>query len=191
MSSTELQHAWYELTRARAFASVALVPTEGGSQTLVLAQELAALAARDPRERVLVINATGMPLLRGSAPPAAKELPGREMFRENGVVPMAGGKFGLLDYAQMGEDEQVVAMVRVPELTEAVRLRQSPFTRVLVATHSPLMHPASVSTARGCDTVVVCVTLGQTSFQSGRRVLELVGEENVAGSIAFRPRHYR
>lgn len=191
MSSTELQHAWYELTRARAFASVALVPTEGGTQTLMLAQELAALAARDPRERVLVVNATGVPLLRGAQPPPAKELPGREIFRENGVVPMAGGTYGLLDYAQLGEDDQVMAMVRVPELTEAVRLRKSAFTRVLVATHSPMVHPASVSTARACDTVVVCVTLSKTTFHTSRRVLELVGEENVAGSITFRPRHYK
>ena len=191
MSSTELQHAWYELTRAKAFASVALVPTEAGTQTLILAQELAALAARDPRERVLVLNATGTPVLRGQAPPAAKELPGREMFRQDGVVPMAGGKFGLLDYAQLGEDEQVVAMVRVPEITEALRQKAGPFTKVIVATNSPMVHPSSVSSARACDTVVVCVTLGQTTFHTGQRILELVGEENVAGSITFRPRHYR
>lgn len=191
MSSTELQHAWYELTRARAFASVALVPTEGGTQTLILAQELAALAARDPRERVLVLNATGTPLLRGNMPPAAKELPGREVFRQNGVVPMAGGTFGLLDYAQLGEDEQVVAMVRVPEMTDALRTKTSPFTKVIIATNSPMVHPASVSSARAADTVVVCVTLGRTTFFTGRRILELVGEENVAGSITFRPRHYR
>lgn len=189
MASTELQHAWYELTRARAFSSVALVPVEAGSQTLVLAQEMAALAARDPRQRVLVVNATGTPLLQGKVPPPASNLPGREVFSQDGVIPMAGGKFGMLDYAQLGVDEQVVGMVRVPELTDALRQSKSPFTRVIVATNSPMVHPASVSAARAVDAVVVCVTLGRTTFYAGRRILELVGEENVAGSITFRPRH--
>lgn len=189
MASTELQHAWYELTRARAFTSVALVPVEAGSQTLVLAQEMAALASRDPRQRVLVINATGVPLVQSRMPPPANGLPGREVFSENGVTPMAGGRFGMLDYAQQGVDENLVGMVHVPEHTAALRDGKSPFTRIIVATNSPMVNPASVSAARATDTVVVCVTLGRTSFYAGRRILELVGDENVAGSITFRPRN--
>lgn len=190
MSNTHLQHAWYELTRARAFDAVALVPVESGTQTLILAQDFAALAARDPRQRVLVVNATGTPVLRGNMPPPATELPGRECFRENGVVPMAGGKFGLLDYAQQGIDDQVVSMVKVPELIDALRAKQSPFTKIIVATNSPMANPTAVSSARAADTVVVCVTLSRTTFHAGRRIMELVGEENIAGSITFRPRQY-
>lgn len=187
MSTTQLQHAWYELTRARSFTSVALVPIEEGAQTLVLAQELAALAARDPRQRVLVINATGS----STVAPSSKNAPvleGREMFSQNHVVPVAGGRFGLLDFARLGVDEAVLGMVEVPRYVDAVREGTGPFTTIIVATNSPLSHPACISAARACDISVLCVALGRSSFADGRKVIEFIGEENVAGSLALKPR---
>lgn len=188
MSNTTLQHAWYELTRGRSFTSLTLVPVEEGAQTLVLAQELAALAARDPRQRVLVINATGTPTMRAPSGKDATVMPGRECFTQNNIIPVAQGRFGLLDCARLNMDEATVGMVEVPRYIDEVREGKSPFTMILVATNSPISRPACVANARAADAVVLCVTVGRTSMADGRRALELVGEENVAGSIAFRAR---
>lgn len=183
MSSTELQHAWFELTRARPWRSVALVPIEEGGQALVLAHQLAALAAQDPRQRVLVINATGVVDNTPKGPPAAAGGP----FADTGVTPMAGGRYGLLDCAKLGFDDSAIGMVEVPKHSDALRQDKSPFTLMLVATPSLLLRPQAVSTARSVDTVVLCVGLGRTDFASARRTVELVGEENIAGSLALRP----
>lgn len=188
MSTTQLQHAWYELTRARSFTSLAIVPVEEGAQTLVLAQELAALAARDPRQRVLVINATGTPAMRAAASKELPLMPGREMFDGNGIVPVAQGRFGLLDCARQNMDEASVGMVEVPRYVDDVRNKTGPFTLILVAANSPVARPASISCARAADVVLLCVTLGKTSMADGRRVIELCGEENMVGSLAWRPR---
>lgn len=188
MSTTQLQHAWYELTRARQFTSLALVPIEEGAQSLVLAQELAALAARDPRQRVLVLNATGTAAMRPAAQKDAPLLEGREMFNRDNVVPVAGGRFGLLDFARLNVEESVLGLVEVPRYIDAVRDGNSPYTLIIVATNSPLSRPACISAARACDVSVLLPTLGKSSFADGRRVIEFVGEEQVAGSLAWRPR---
>jgi hypothetical protein len=188
MSKSSLQHAWVELTRGRSFSSLTLVPIEEGAQTVVLAQELAGLAARDPRQRVLVINATGTPTMRAPANASAQVLPGRECFTQNDVVPVAQGRFGLLDCARLNMDENTVGMVEVPRYIDDVRAGKSPFTLILVASNSPLARPACVANARAADGVILCVALGRTPMADGRRTVELVGEENVVGSIAMRPR---
>ena len=187
MSTTQLQHAWYELTHAQTFTSLTLVPVEEGAQTLVLAQELASLAARDPRQRILVINATGTPAMRPASANQAV-MPGRECFTENNIIPVAQGRFGLLDCARLNMDEAIIGMVEVPRYIDDVRAGKDPFTMILVAANSPLSRPAAVSSARAADAVVLCVTLAQSTIRDGRRVVELVGEQNVAGSIAFSPR---
>ena len=183
MSTTQLQHAWYELTHDQTYSSLTIVPVEEGAQTLVLAQEIANVAARDPRQRVLVINATGTPAMRASS--SQPVMPGRECFTENDVVPVAQGRFGLLDCARLKIDESLIGMVEAPRYIDDVRAGKSPFTMILVAANSPLSRPAAVSSARAADAVVLCVSLGTTSIRDAKRVVELVGEQNVAGSIAF------
>jgi hypothetical protein len=184
MSSTELQHAWFELTRARPWRSVAIVPVDEGAHALALVHQLAALAAQDPRQRVLVINATGVV---DATPKGAPAAPGNA-FAETGVVPMAGGRYGLLDCAKLGFDDSAIGMVEVPKHSEALRAGKSPFTLMLVATPSLLARPQAVATARSVDTVVLCIGLGRTDFASARRTVELVGQESIAGSLALRPR---
>jgi hypothetical protein len=182
MASTELQHAWYELTRARPWRSLALVPVDDGPNMLGLAHQLALLASQDPRHKVLVVNGTGMVANEG------RQHAGNNPYGNSGIVPAAGGRYGMLDCAKLGMDEATIGNVEVPKHVEAMRRGESPFSLMLVATTSLLTRPASVSSARAVDTVLVCVALGFTTFKSARRTIELVGEENVAGSLALRPR---
>jgi hypothetical protein len=163
---------------------MAIVPVDESTHALALVHQLAAMAAQDPRQRVLAVNATGVV----DASPAGAPAAAGNAFAETGVTPMAGGRYGLLDCAKLGFDDSAIGMVEVPKHSEALRSGKSPFTLMLVATPSLLMRPQAVATARSVDTVVLCVGLGQTEFAAARRTVELVGQENIAGSLALRPR---
>ncbi len=193
LPSRDVQHAWFELTRARPWRSVALVPVDDRTSTLDLGLELAQMASLDPRNRVLLVNASGVPAdplaaaggSRSGAPPAVS--PGGTAGVP-GVVQASQGTYWILDCAALNMDEATVGMVEVPRQAEQVRGGTSPYTLLIVATSSLLARPAMVSSARSVDTVAVCVSLGHTSFADTKRTVELVGEENVAGTIALRPR---
>jgi len=182
MASTQLQHAWFELTRSRPWRSVALVPVEDGTVTLSLAHQLALFASQDPRQKVLVVNATGVV---GRERPTTSQM-ANQVFGNTGIVPMGGGKYGYLDCAKLGLDDAAVGMVEVPKYAEQLRAGTGAFTQMLVATSSIMARPTSVATARAVDAVVLCVSLGRTLFADAHRTIELVGEENVAGSLALR-----
>ncbi|RYF09148.1 MAG: hypothetical protein EOO40_07420 [Deltaproteobacteria bacterium] len=183
LPSQAIQHAWFELTRTRPWRSVALIAADERTATLSLAMELSQMASLDPRNRVLLLNATGHSDLLGNRPNGGFAAPGG-----SNAVPAAQGKYWILDCAKMGMDEATAGMVEVPKHTDQLRQGQSAYTMLLIATNALLSSPAAVSAARSADTTVICVTLGHTSFTDAKRCVELVGEENVAGTIAIRPR---
>ena len=185
LPSREVQHAWFELTRARPWRSVALVPVEDNYSTLALAHEMAHMAALDPRNKVLVINASG---IVGDSLSGGTGAMSGQVFGNNGAVAVANGKYWLLDCAKLGLDDATVGMVEVPKQIEQMRADNGTYTMIIVAANSLLSRPAAVGAARSVDTVVLCVTLGVSSFTSTKRTIELVGEENIAGTIAVRPR---
>ena len=181
LPSREVQHAWFELTRSRPWRSVALVPVDDIGSSVGLAYELAQMASLDPRTKLLVINAaTIMNEAFGSMAPGANGGPAS--------TPVAHGKYWLLDCAKQGLDDSTVGMVEVPRYLEQMRTGEGPFNMIIVASNSVLASPAAVSISRSVDAVVICASLGTTSFADARRSIELVGEENIAGSIALRPR---
>ena len=176
LPSRQIQHVWFELTRARAWRSLALVPVDDSATTFALAHELAQMASLDPRNKVLVINAASlMQEALGGAPPAPAQ-------------PLPAGKYSLVDCAKQNLDETQVGMVEVPRYLEEIRAGRGPFNMLIVATNSVLSSPAAVSSARSVDAVVICPTLTVSTFTDARRTLELVGAEQIAGSIAIRPR---
>jgi hypothetical protein len=184
MASKQLQHAWFELTRSRPWRSMALVPTEDGTATLSLAHQLALFASQDPRQKVLVVNATG---IVGRERPTTSQM-ANQVFGNSGVVPMGGGKYGFLDCAKLGLDDATVGMVEVPKYVDQMRQGTGAFTQMLVATSSVMSKPTVVASARAVDTVVLCVSLGSSSFADAHRTIELIGEENIAGSLALKSR---
>jgi hypothetical protein len=186
LPSREVQHAWFELTRARPWRSVALVPVEDTCSTLNLAHEMAQMASLDPRNRVLVVNATGV--VGDPAGVARTPVNPEQVDARGGAVSVANDKYWLLDCAKLGLDDATVGMVEVPRHVEEMRAGTSPYTMIIVATSSVLTRPAAVSTARSVETVVLCVTLSISSFGDAKRSIDLVGEENVVGTIAMRPR---
>lgn len=177
---TDMQQAWFELTRAREWRSVALVPVEDTYVTLSLAHELAQMASLDLRNRVLVVNATGAvgsEVMSKMPPPAAGS---------NGALPVASGKYALLDCAKLGLDDATIGMVEVPKHLESMRAGNGPFNMMIVATNCLMTRPPSVATARAVDIVVLCPILGVSNFRDSKRTIELIGEEHVAGSIVVR-----
>lgn len=182
LPSREIQHAWFELTRSRPWRSVALIPIEDTGSTVGLAYELAQMAVLDPRTKLLVINAATMmsDAFGGASMPNPAGGPS--------TTPVARGKYWLLDCGKQGLDDATVGMVEVPRYLEQLRSGEGPFNMLIVATNSVLASPAAVSMARSVDAVVVCASLGITAFTDARRTMELVGEENIAGTIALRPR---
>ena len=182
LPSREVQHAWFELTRSRPWRSVALVPVDDIGSSVGLAYELAQMASLDPRNKLLVINAATL----------MSEAFGGAMTPNAGggaaSAPVAHGKYWLVDCAKQGLDDSTVGMVEVPRYLEQMRAGDGPFNMIIVASNSVLASPAAVSISRSVDAVVICASLGTTSFSDARRSIELVGEENIAGSIALRPR---
>jgi hypothetical protein len=192
LPSRDVQHAWFELTRARPWKSLALVPVQDRTSTWELACEMAQMAALDPRQRVLLVNASG---IAGDPLPAAAKGPAigapgapPPAAGNGGAVPSPHGKYWVLDCAALNMDEAQVGMVEVPRVTDQLRAGTGPYTLILVATGSLLSRPAMVSSARSVDTAVVCVALGHTSFTDTKRTVELIGEENVVGTLALRSR---
>lgn len=186
MSSKELQHAWFELARMRSWSALALAPVHDGTETLGLAEDFARLACRDPRQKVLLINATGV------ATKAARAVtPGQEKvdatFGE-GIISAAGGKYGLLDCAKLGHDSVRIGAIDVPQHVQQARERTGPFTLVLVALPCLLSHPDAIQSARSVDGVILCVPLGTSTFAEAQRTKALIGEEQVAGALALRSR---
>ena len=176
LPSREVQHIWFELTRSRPWRSVAIIPVDDSASTFPVAHELAQMASLDPRTKLLLVNAASLmqEAMGGAAQPTAQ--------------PIAAGKYHVLDCAKQNLDETQVGMVEVPRVLEQMRANQGPFNMLMVATNSVLTSPAAVTTARAVDAVIICPTLGITTFADARRTLELVGAEQVAGSIAIRPR---
>ena len=164
------------MTRARPWRSVALVPVDDSASTFPLAHELAQMASLDPRTKLLLVNAASLMQEALGGPP------------QQAAQPITSGRYHVLDCAKQNLDETQVGMVEVPRVLEQMRAGQGPFNMLIVATNSVLTSPAAVTTARAVDATIICPSLGITTSADARRTLELVGAEQVAGSIAIRPR---
>ncbi len=188
LPSRAMQHTWAELTRSRPWRSLSLVPTDEATSTLELALEMAQMGSLDPRNRVLVINASGVAsdsgasMRLGAPPPAAAGGAG---------VAAQHGRFWVLDCAAQQMSEAQVGMVEIPKQAELLRAGTSPYTLLLVASGALLSRPPMVTTARSVDCVALCVVLGRSTFADTRRTAELVGNENILGSVAMRARRGR
>ena len=186
MPSLEIQHIWFELARSRPWRSVALVPVEENHSTLAVSHEMAEMAALDPRQRVLLVNATGIP---GSERVNVPQQSSGQVY--TGPVPMANARYHLLDCAKLGYDDATVGLVELPKLLDDVRTGTGQFTLLIVATAALVTRPAAVPIARSVDAVAICTFLGMTRFLAAKRTIDLIGEDRIVGSIALRPRRKR
>jgi hypothetical protein len=191
--SRALQHTWFELTRTRVWHSLALVPTDDRTSTFDLALEMAQMASLDPRNRVLVVNASGTagdslgaPSVKlGAPPPAAAGGPGVG-GTGGGVMAAAHGKYWVLDCAAQQMNEAQVGMVEIPKQADLMRAGTSPYTMMIVAASALLSRPPMVTTARSVDAVALCVSLGVSGFADARKTLDLIGADRVLGTVAIR-----
>ncbi|MGA7123167.1 MAG: hypothetical protein WBY94_23910 [Polyangiaceae bacterium] len=55
--------------------------------------------------------------------------------------------------------------------------------RVVIALRSVFENPTSAPVARDADAVVLCVSLGKTSFRSAEQTIKEIGRERILGSI--------
>ncbi len=56
---------------------------------------------------------------------------------------------------------------------------------VIVVLDSVVSNPAGVPVALAADAALLCVQLGQADTESGRRTIELIGENRFVGAVTF------
>jgi hypothetical protein len=61
-------------------------------------------------------------------------------------------------------------------------------TRILVSLRSIFENPTATPVARQADAVLLCISLGTTSFKSVEKTIAEVGRERVLGCFVVRPR---
>jgi hypothetical protein len=76
-----------------------------------------------------------------------------------------------------------VAPGRVQGIVNDVRARSSLEQRTIVAVASPLEDNSAIPIIRGCDVAVMVVPLGDTTLESARRTLAIVGRGSFIGAI--------
>lgn len=181
--SIELQHLWFRLSNTQPHPTLALVPAERDVSVLGLVQGLAHVAASLPSSRVLLINASLRDCL-----PARGATTRPQLAFEDLAVTVDDGPYrntDVVDLSRLPEDDAARALLILPQLQDHLESRGRTYTTTLVAVDSPLHQARSLPVARAADAAVLCVSLGQTSFDAARTLVSLIGPGKVIGAVAI------
>jgi len=179
--SLELQHLWFRLAGQRRSQSLAVVPAELDVSTLGMVQGLAHIASSLPESRVLIVNASLRDCL-----PARGPSPRPDIGLQDFAVTADDGPFrncDVVDLSRLPADDAERALVLAPQLTEHLERLGKRYTTVLYTVDSPLHQARSLPLVRAADAVVVALSLGRTTFDAARQLVELVGRERLLGAV--------
>lgn len=183
----DVQHTWFRVARARAWSSLAIVPIHEKLSGLRLAKGLGQMAGTEPGSRVLVVDAS----IRACKPQGRSRNP---LDTPAGLDDLGSilsenpeGRFDFMDFSMLPAEDATRALQLAPQLLDYVSATDANrYTTVIVSVDSPLHQTRSIPVARAADAVIICVSLGNTSFRDTREVIEMVGRERVIGSIAVK-----
>jgi len=181
--SLELQHLWFRVAGQRRAQSLALVPAELDVSTIAMVQGLAQVAASMPESRVLVVNASLRDCL-----PARGPVPRPEIGLADFAVTADDGPFrnlDVVDLSRLPADDAERALLLAPQLTDHLERLGKKYTTVFYAVDSPLHQARVLPLTRAADAVVLAVSLGRTSFDAARQLVDLIGRERVLGAVTI------
>jgi hypothetical protein len=192
LPNIHLQHAWFELARARDWQTLALVPVDVELGTLKIAQGMAQMAAQEPQTRTLVVNAS----VRGCGTHVQPrgDVAVDEVFA---AITMSaeqnGAAFDLIDFSRLDLALAERALAFAPKLVEHLAREYQGITTAIFAVDSVLHQTRAIPLVRAVDRVALCIALGLTSIPDARRAIEIIGRERIAGTIlvdSIRASHY-
>jgi len=168
-----LQHTWYEMKKHREWSSLAIVPVTETVETLRIAHGLGLMAIRDHLDNVWVVNASSVE---------------GDLVKASDVAVPGGNDFPykFFDLSDLGinQERQLFTVARI---LEKVADQEHMNSRVIVAVDSIIQNTHPIALCRSVDAVILCITLGETTLKSVRRVVEIIGKEQIIGSIVLRP----
>lgn len=168
-----LQHTWYEMKKHREWTSLAILPVTETVETLRIAHGLGLMALRDHPDTVWVINASSV---EGDLVKASDiAVPGETDF-----------PYKFLDLSDFGinQEKQLFTVARI---LEKVADQGHMNSRLIITVDSIIHNTHPIALCRSVDAVILCITLGKTTLNSVRRVVEIIGKEQIIGSIVLHP----
>ncbi len=186
MPSLDVQHIWFEVARTRSeWRTLAVVCASPNLDSMHVSHALSQMAALDPSDRVLLVNATPKKStegVTGKVEDIDSDLGGMKHFVD--------GNYDLIDVTELGRNDAEVGLIYTPQLLEylTAKDRKQRYTTVVLALGCLLTQATSIPVARTADKVILVVGLEKTSFQDAKRSLEIIGRERIAGAVSVRPR---
>ena len=171
-----MQHIWYEMARRREWTSLALVPTTDNISVLEFAHGIGLMAVREPHDLIWVVNASSKP--NDQVTERDVNAPGQEE---------RGFPYKFVDLQSLGvtpEKQLITAEMMIDKYAE----NEDEQMRFIFAVNSVLDNTYPISLCRKVDAVILCISLGRTSFKDVRRTVEIIGEEQIMGSIVLKPK---
>ena len=181
----DVQHVWYEMRRDLGWRTLAVVADPGVSAAS-LVHDFGVLAARETGAKVLVVEASV-----AGCPPG------------NGQAPQASGDTlwaRLLGSSRSRDPSRAFDEVRLNEMALPLAHRVLGYAPLLVGklhdqehyntsifwVDSPLIETRASPLLRAVERVAVCVKMGVTRSQDAKRLLEIIGEDKIIGSVLLR-----
>ncbi len=173
-----VQHIWYEMVRRKKWASLALVPVTDDIDVLEFAHGIGLMAVREPHDLIWVVNASNR---------ADNQVTEHDLSvhgQEDSKFP-----YKFVDLPTLGvttEKQLITAEWMLDKYSENENQNQN--MRFVFAVNSVINNTSPISLCRKVDAVILCVRLGRTTFKDVRRTVEIIGQEQVLGSIVFKPK---
>jgi hypothetical protein len=186
MPSLDVQHIWFEVARTRSeWRTLAVVCASPNLDSMHVSHALSQMAALDPSDRVLLVNATPKKSTEGvvgKVEDIDSDLGGMKHFVD--------GNYDLIDVTELGRNDAEVGLIYTPQLLDylTAKDRKQRYTTVVLALGCLLTQATSIPVARTADKVILVVGLEKTSFHDAKRSVEIIGKERIAGAVSVRPR---
>jgi hypothetical protein len=179
-----LQRIWYTIAAARAGRSLALVPAEEGISTLAMAHSVAGLAAEQADSRVLLVNAS----IRDCTPSPVEETHAVVVRHGLSTPPpheTLASNWDYIDMAKLPRDEAERALSGATQLLDLLAAEGRRYTVAIFAVDSLLHQARGIPLVRSVDAVVLCLSLGRTSFAAAHQLVDIVGRDRILGAVSL------
>ena len=186
LPSKDIQHAWFRVVKKRKWVSLAFVPTDELINVDAISCDMAKMAAQEPDARVLVINAQTKNCsdveLSGDKPPADATAAIRATVRTD---PDYG--YDYLDLESLTRRTATQALALLPKLLSYVASARRDYSTVLISVDPVLDNTRAIPAVQAADRALVCVPLHRATFHEVRKLINVVGDDKLIGSLAIRP----
>lgn len=187
----EIQHIWYKITEAPDWNTVAVIPASENLCVIDIAHGLGAMAVREPCDFVRVVNSSFSVFEHcRSKNDKSANADGETTDEEKVTYPYE--YLDLVKQLQPNADSAAVMHVTKELLNSfnaAKRAGTLSHGKVFVAIDYLVSQPDAIAMSRAVDKLIIGVRLGETRFESVRKIIEAVGgRDRILGCVAINSR---